>query len=142
MEPSSNIHNRQFPMLDDLIDIAIVEEKPDQVLYWYNQIPKERMGWCGIDEDAVASAIETHAPEQAVLIWQSKAEQLIEEVKSNAYKEAVKYLRKAGTVMEREKKKEEWQQYLNMLREKYIRKDRLVELLNGLDGRPIVKCRE
>ena len=74
--------------------------------------PKVRFGWYGGDEDAIAIAVQVHAPDRAVGIWKNKAEQLIAQVKPSAYQEAAKYLRKAAKVMRRGKKRVEWENYL------------------------------
>ena len=132
---------RQFPLVDDLIDIAILEKKPDQVLRWYDQGPKGRFGWCGVDEDVIATAVQAYAPDRAVAIWKKMAERLIAQVKPSAYREAARYLRKAAKGMQREKMLAEWESYLKGLREQHIRKRRLIEILDGLDGKPIVKKR-
>lgn len=50
-------------------------------------------------------------------------------------------MRKAAKVMCREKKPAEWESYLKALREQHFRKRRLIEILEGLDGKPIVKKR-
>ncbi len=139
--PDADQHER-FPLVDDLIDISILEKKPDQVLRWYDQRPKGRFGWYGIDEDAIATAVQAHAPDRAVAIWKNKAELLIALVKPSAYQEAAKYLRKAAKVMFRGKKQAEWERYLKELREAHARKRRLMEILDGLDGNPIVKKRD
>lgn len=132
----------RFPLVDDLIDIAILEKKPDQELKWYDQRPdKGRFAWGRVDEDAVATALQAHVPDRAVAIWKNKAERLIAQVKPSAYGEAAKYLRKAAKVMGREKKLTEWEGYLEDLREQHTRKHRLIEILDGLDGKPIVKKR-
>ena len=131
----------RFPLVGDLIDIAILEKKPDQVLRWYDQRPKGRFGWYGMDGDKIASAVQEYAPERAVEIWKNKAEGLIDQVKPKAYQEAAKYLRKAGKVMSKQKKKPQWDQYLQNLREVHVRKYRLIEILDGLEGKPIVKKR-
>jgi len=131
----------RFPLVGDLIDIAILEKKPDQVLRWYDQRPKGRFGWYGMDQDKIASAVQEYAPERAVEIWKNKAEGLIDQVKPKAYQEAAKYLRKAGKVMSKQKKKPQWDQYLQSLREAHVRKYRLIEILDGLEGKPIVKKR-
>jgi uncharacterized Zn finger protein len=136
--PEADQHNR-FPLVDDLIDIAMLEKKPDQVLRWYDQLPKDRRGWYGIDEDKIATSVQSHAPGRAVAIWKNKAERLIGQVKPSAYQEAVQYLRKVAKVMTQVKKQAEWDQYLKGLREEHIRKRRLIEILDGLDGQPIVK---
>ena len=133
--------DERFPKIDVLIDIAILEKKPDQVLRWYDQRPKGRFGWYGVDEDAIATAVQAHAPDRAVAIWKNKAERLIAQVKPSAYQEAAKYLRKASKVMRREKKLAEWESYLKELREQHLRKRRLIEILDGLEGKPIVKKR-
>ncbi|MHB9149471.1 MAG: SWIM zinc finger family protein [Thermoleophilia bacterium] len=131
----------RFPMVGDLIGIAILERKPDQVLRWYDRLSQERFGWHGVDEDEIATAVQTNAPDRAVAIWQKKAERLIAQVKPSAYQEAAKYLRKAGAVMARRKEKEQWDKYLLDLRETHARKRRLMEILDGLDGKPIVNRR-
>lgn len=129
---------KRFPLVDDLIDIAILEKKPDQVLRWYDQRPKDRFEWHGVDEDAIATAVQAHAPDRAVAIWKNKAERLISQVKPSAYQEAARYLRKAAKVMSQEKKHTDWERYLEELREKHFRKRRLMEILDGLDGKPII----
>jgi uncharacterized Zn finger protein len=131
-------HLNRFPLVDDLIDIAIHEKKPDQVLKWYDRRPKSRFGWHGIDEDAIATAVQAHAPDRAVAIWKKKAERLIAQVKPSAYQEAAKYLRKAAKVMRQGKKQSEWERYLKNLKEQHFRKRLLMEILDGLNGKPIV----
>jgi uncharacterized Zn finger protein len=138
--PGADQRNR-FPLVDDLIDIAILEKKPDQVLRWYDQRPKGRFGWYGVDQDAIATAVQAHAPDRAVAIWKNKAERLIAQVKPSAYQEAAKYLQKAAKVMRQEKRLAEWESYLKELREQHLRKRRLIEILDGLEGKPIVKKR-
>jgi uncharacterized Zn finger protein len=131
----------QFPLVGNLIDIAILEKKPDQVLKWYDQRSKGRSGWLGVDEDTIADAVQAHAPDRAVGIWKNKAERLIAQVQPKAYQEAVKYLRKAGKVMSTQKQQAEWDQYLKSLREAHARKRRLLEILDGLEGNPIMQKR-
>jgi uncharacterized Zn finger protein len=97
----------RFPLVGNLINIAILEKKPDQVLKWYDQRSKGRSGWLGVDEDAIADAVQAHAPDRAVGIWKNKAERLIAQVQPKAYQEAVKYLRKAGEVMSTQKQQAE-----------------------------------
>jgi len=131
----------RFPMVGELIRIAILEKKPDQVLRWYDQLPQKRFGWHTVDEDEIAAAVQTHAPDRAVAIWKKKAEELIAKVKPSAYLEAAKYLRKAEAVMARRQEKEQWEKYLQELRERHARKPRLMEIMDGLDEKPIVKKR-
>ena len=94
-----------------------------------------------LDEDAIADAVQVQAPERAVAIWKNKAERLIAQVKPSAYQEAVKYLRKAGLVMSKQNNQAQWDQYVGNLREKHARKRRLIEILDGLAGKPIMEKR-
>lgn len=138
--PEADQHNR-FPLIGDLIDIAILEKKPDQVLKWYDQCPQGRFGCPWLDEDAIADAVQVQAPERAVAIWKNKAERLIAQVKPHAYEEAAKYLRKAKLVMSNQNNQAQWEQYLGSLRDTHARKRRLLEILDGLDEKPIMKKR-
>ncbi|MHB0978969.1 MAG: SWIM zinc finger family protein [Thermoleophilia bacterium] len=131
----------RFPMVGDLIGIAILEKKPDEVLRWYDRLSEQRFGWRGVDEDEIATAVQTHAPDRAVAIWRKKAEWLIAQVKPSAYQEAATYLRKAGAVMALRKEKEQWDKYLRDLRETHARKRRLMEILDGLEGKAIASKR-
>jgi uncharacterized Zn finger protein len=131
----------QFPLVRNLIDIAILEKKPDQVLKRYDQRPQGHFGGLGVDEDAIATAVQAHAPDRSVVIWKNKAERLIAQVKPSAYQEAVKFLRKAGEVMSKQNKQAQWDQYLRNLRETHARKRCLLEVLDGLEGKPIVTKR-
>ncbi|MBW1816849.1 MAG: SWIM zinc finger domain-containing protein [Deltaproteobacteria bacterium] len=138
--PVVDRHNR-FPLVKDLIDIAILEKNPNQVLRWYDQRPESRFGWHGVNEDAIATAVQAHAPDRAVAIWKNKAEQLIAQVKPSAYQDAAKYLRKAAEVMQRGKMGQAWEDYVKTLRTQHRRKRRLIEILDGMEGKPIVKKR-
>jgi uncharacterized Zn finger protein len=138
--PPADRHER-FPLLGNLITIAILEKKPEQVLHWYDQLPEKRFGWYGIDEDEIATAVEASAPDRAAGIWKHKAERLIAQVKPSAYREAAQYLRKAARVMARVNKQVEWDRYLMELKRKHARKRRLIEILGGLTGKPIANKR-
>lgn len=67
------------------------------------------------------------------------AEQLIAQVSPGAYRNAMPYLRKAAKVMAAEKKEDQWLQYMDKLRKEHIRKRRLIELLDCMDNKPIIK---
>jgi uncharacterized Zn finger protein len=133
---------KSFPMTDVLIDVAIAEKDPERVLYWYDHRPKKGPEWFGIDYDRIAAAIETYAPDRAIAIWKGKAESLIAQTNSRAYQEAARYLRKIGSVMAREKKRDQWARYLQELRQTHARKRRLIEVLDTMTrGKILVRKR-
>ena len=127
-----------FPMVDVLIEIALHEKDPERVLYWYDRRPKTQFGWLRVDGDRIATAVEAYAPDRAVAIWKSKAESLIAQVSPSAYEEAARYLRKAGAVLVREGRQQEWTRYLQDLRDTHARKRCLVEILDLLIRQPIL----
>lgn len=131
----------QLPMTSVLIDIAILEKKPDKVLFWYDQSQKNRHSRVGIGDDRIATAIQDHAPERSVSIWKTIAESLINQTKPSTYEQATSYLRKAEKIMKRQKKQSEWKKYLSGLREKHARKRRFIEILDQSDSRPIISKR-
>ena len=131
----------EFPMIGYLIDIAILEKNPEQALAWYDKLPKNRYGWSGVDEDKIATAIQAHAPDRAVSMWKRKAENLIAQVKPKAYQEAAKYLRKAAKVMAGQNNQNEWDRYILQLKKEHARKLRLIEILDKMHSRPIVRIK-
>jgi uncharacterized Zn finger protein len=130
---------RQFPMLETLVDIAILEKDPERVLHWYDRLSQRKYGGYGVDKDRIAEAVKTHSPDRSVAIWKNKAEDLISQVKPSAYQEAGRFLRKAGAIMTKHKKGGEWGNYIQKLRNLHARKRRLLEVLDGLEKRPILK---
>ncbi len=141
LDAPGTFQGRKFPMFNELIEIGILEKKPDQVLRWYDKLPGKRFGWHDVDEDDVATAIQNHAPDRAVAIWKNYAERFISEIKPSAYREAAIYLQKAQKVMVREKRQAEWNLYVEGLRKEHSRKRRLMEILDTLGGKPVVKRR-
>jgi uncharacterized Zn finger protein len=127
-----------FPDHSALIDIYIHEDAPEMVLHWYDKTPKRRFHHSGDLDNRVAGAVQGHAPDRAVKLWRSIAEGLIAQVKPKAYHQAAVYLRKAAKVMSREQRGKEWDRYIQKLRSAHARKPRLMEVLDGLDGKPIV----
>ena len=128
-----------FPKFSTLIEIAIHEKKPDEVLRWYDHRPKKHFFGYGPLDGKVAMAVASWAPDRAVAIWKVLAEQEIARVKPSAYHEAAGYLRKVAKVMIREKREAEWEKYLTSLRTEHLRKKRLLEVLDTLSAKPIVK---
>lgn len=128
----------ESPMTPVLIDIAIAEKNPEEVLRWHDQAQEKGRGWAGYSEDRVAKAVAEAYPERALEIWKKLAEAQIAQVKPSAYEVAVGYLRKAHKVLERLGREKEWKACLAGIRETHRRKRRLLEILDRLDGRRII----
>jgi len=133
LEKPAGDKKSEFPMLRELIDVAIWEKKPDQVIRWYDQLPKSRLGWGVTNGHDIAEAIKDYAPDRAVIIWKRIAEGFIAQVKPSAYIEAANYLRKAGTVLVRQGNQDRWHNYLRDLRQIHRQKRKLMEVLDKLE---------
>jgi uncharacterized Zn finger protein len=131
----------QFPLTDTLIDIAIAEKRPDEVIRWYDQHKSEPMGlwWNGLQDDRIAEALANRYPDRAMDIWKRLAEKQIALTKPKAYEVAASYLRKVRRVLKSLGRDDEWRSYLARLRQLHAQKKRLLEVLNSLTGRRIVE---
>lgn len=131
-------NKKHFPKLADLIDIAIIEKQPAQVLKWYDQLTKQSNRLLNVNHDQVAMSIKEYDPLRAVSIWKKIAEHHISLVKPKAYLDAAKALKKAAKVMERQKMQTEWLSYLDQLKKIHKRKIRLMEVIDRLENKVII----
>ena len=125
------------PVTDTLIEIAIAEEKPDEVLRWYDQWRED-----GVErylrhnlEDQVADAIVSTYPDRAIALWKKKAERLIAEVQRRSYETSLRYLRRLQSHMP----PAEWEEYREDLQRKHARKRRFLEVLDRVEDRRIIE---
>jgi uncharacterized Zn finger protein len=127
-------------MTEVLIEIAIAEKRPDEVLRWYDRRKPRSRGWDWgwSTEDRIAEAVAAKYPERAVAIWKQLAEAQVALTKPNAYDIAAGYLRKVGRVLKQQGKGQDWQSYLAALRQANERKRRFVDVLDILAGRRIL----
>jgi len=131
----------QPPMTDVLIDIAMAEKRPDEVLRWYDQRKPRSRGWDAgwFVEDRIAEAVAGPYPDRAIAIWKQLAEKQIALTKPKAYEEAAGYLRKVHRALKQLGKEQDWHGYLTALRLANERKRRLVQILDTLTGRRIIE---
>ena len=118
------------PMIRILIELAIAEKKPEEVLKWYDHPSR---GKHGLDTD-VAEAVKSAHPDRAIGIWKKVAESQIARVQASGYEAAVPYLRKVKTAFTRSGRKQEWEGYLASLRERNRRRPRCLEILGRLES--------
>jgi len=127
-----------------LLELALHEKKPDEVLRWHDQLASEQRsrpyGWssAGHYADRVADAVADTHPERSLAIYRQIVEQYIAQTSPSAYEAAVPALRKLRGLLQRLRREAEWSAYLAELRDKHHRKRRLLEVLDRLQGRRIV----
>jgi uncharacterized Zn finger protein len=140
---NTEMRQKDFPMTGTLIDIAIAEKRPDEVIRWYDQ-PEARpmgLGRTWFQEDQVAKAIAEGYPDRAIAIWKKLAEGQIAQTQPKAYEVAAGFLRNMRRTFKKLGRDKEWQSYITGLRQANARKRRLLEVLDSLDGRPIIGTR-
>ncbi len=119
-----------FPDKGSLIDIAIDEKRPDDVLKWYRQ--QKWSSHYHHTDDEVADAIKRQHPDETLAIWKRVAEWEIDQVKPAAYRVAAPYLKKIRALYRKLKRGDEWNNYLMSLKKKHKAKRRLMEILVAL----------
>jgi uncharacterized Zn finger protein len=143
VEKAPEMRKNEFPMADVLIDIAIDEKRPDDVLLWYDQQRSKKQVYWGLDtycqEEKIAEAVEDRYPDRALAIWKNVAEKQIAITQPKAYETAAVYLRKVHNFLKKLKREEEWRDYFFKLRQANARKTKFIEILDRVEGRRIVE---
>jgi len=124
----------QTPVVQVLIEIAMHEKKPDEVLKWFDHPGhgSERLRTAGQFDARVAQAVKDAYPDRSIAIWKSIAEGYIAQTQVKSYQTAGTYLALLRDLMVEKHRKEEWETYLKELHEKNRRKPRCVEVLDRL----------
>jgi len=94
--------------------------------------PGQKQALPASQDEAVAEAVKSTYPDEAVAIWKQPAEREITRVKPAAYKVAATYLKKVHVLFRKEKRTAEWNAYLLSLKQHHKAKRRLIETLNTL----------
>jgi uncharacterized Zn finger protein len=130
----------KFPERNTLIEIAIAEKQPDEVMRWYQPSSSNSSKFDdGIHfEHKIADAVADAYPDTAVVIWKNSAESLIANTTVTTYQQAALYLQKAQTLLQKKGRKTEWVAYLKALRTTHARKRCLLEILDSLSEKRIL----
>lgn len=137
MEKPDRCRRDQYPDLQTLIDIAILEKRNDDVVQLYHKLLKTNRWGAGMGE-AVAEAVAKTHPDTALGIWKQIAVDRIKLVKPRAYEEAAVFLRKMRKVYRETQRAGEWHQLIASLRTEHKAKRRLMEVLDSLEGKRII----
>ena len=130
-----------YPLTTVLIELAVHERRIDDVLKWYGRYKKNKQGWSRDDlEDRVAGAIAQNHPDKAVAIWKEIAERHVSQTGVSFYIDGAKYLRKIKSTMTKNGEVNEWDTYLQQLKDANRRKRRLLEILDALSEKPIIQA--
>jgi uncharacterized Zn finger protein len=133
--PEANVRHRSFPDTATLIAIAIREKRHDDVLRWYGDLGKRGGYWQDHQGEAVAVAVQETHPDAALAIWLRMAKAQIAMTKPAAYQAAGACLAKMKAVYRRTERTAEWDRLIAALRAENARKPRMIDVLDGLEGK-------
>ena len=139
--PQRSSYYEKSPDISLLIDIAILEKRPDDALQWYRK--SEAAGgvytgriFAGAGASKVAKAVaETH-PDEALAIWKDLVKSLLRDADLGAYQTAGGYLQEIKAVLERQNRLADWKSYIASIREQNKRRPRMIEVLDRIEGKP------
>ncbi|MDO8947220.1 MAG: SWIM zinc finger family protein [Desulfocapsaceae bacterium] len=128
---------RDFPDLGNLIEIAILEKRFDDVVQLYQTQQKTIQWGIGKGREVAAAVAGTH-PDISLAIWKKLAEGQIGLVKPKAYEVAAGYLRKMYSIYQETGRLEQWRALIQSLRTAHKAKRRLMEVLDLLENKRII----
>jgi len=143
-------HASDHPQYDVLIDMAIADQRPDEVLRWYDAMRagrKQQRGfstWIGDSDyaDRVAAAVAGSHPDRALEIYRQRVEDNLQRAHVSAYEAVAAYLRKMRPILQSLHREAEWTEALADIQLRYRNRPRFMEILCKLDSRPILQQRQ
>ncbi len=134
------------PHYNVLLDMAIANKQPDNVLRWYDKMRGDKQRphrlhdewrW-GLDADHVAKAVASTYPERALEIYRDKLQEHLPHTGDSAYEACVTCLRQMRVIYESLDKEDYWNELLADVRHNYRNRPRFMAMLDKLEGRTIV----
>ena len=134
------------PHYDVLIDMAIAERCPDDVLRWYDlwctAAKGQRTGWnfgAGSYADKVAAAVAESHPERTLEIYCGCIEENLPQASVSSYETVAAYLKKMRPILKSLDRGWEWNELVTDIRVNYRNRPRFMEILDRLEARPILQ---
>ena len=134
------------PHYDVLIDMAIAERRPDDVLRWYDlwcaAAKGQRAGWhygAGSYADKVAAAVAESHPERTLEVYRGCVDENLTQASVSAYETVAAYLKKMRPILKSLDRGWEWNELVADIRVNYRNRPRFMEILDRLEGRPILQ---
>lgn len=134
------------PHYEVLIDMAIAERRPDDVLRWYDlwcaAAKGQHMGWnlgAGSYADKVAAAVADSHPERTLEIYRGCVEENLPQASASAYETVAAYLKKMRPILKSLDRGWEWNELVTDIRVNYRNRPRFMEILDRLEAQPILQ---
>lgn len=131
-EPTSTQRFRPQPYFDVLIDLAIHEERPDDVVTWFDRLVAQG-DWRGRPNPnhlRIAEAIAATHLDRAVAIYRNLAMATAAGSNVKAYPEVAAYMKSIKHLLQQAGREDQWLAILQEMRTQHARKSRLMEALD------------
>ena len=143
LKTSRDPYKQSFPMYHELIEVAIYEKNPSEVLRWYDLSLANHQGreynWnFPTDELKVARAVFGEYPDSAISMFRRIIEDEIAQTNRKSYEMAVSHLTELGKLMQEKSRKQEWDSYISDLRRSNSNKPRFLKTLNTISEKRII----
>lgn len=142
----SGFRSAMGPHFDVLIEMAIADQRHDDVLHWHDamltgQKHRGNTSWYGSDGygDRVAAAVAESHPERSLAIYRQRVDNHLPHAGVSAYEAVAGYLRKMRPILKALHREAEWDGVLADIRLRYKNRPKFMEILDKLDPRPIVE---
>jgi uncharacterized Zn finger protein len=135
----------QRPHYDILIDMAIAERQPNEILRWFDlwraATKSQRSGSYGFGSyaDSVAAAVAEAHPERALEIYRGCVDTNLTQASISAYETVAAYLKKMRPILKSLDRGWEWNDLVAEIRGNYRNRPRFMEILDRLEARPILQ---
>jgi uncharacterized Zn finger protein len=126
----------QRPRFDVLCEWAIAEQRPNDVVRWFDELAKQGVKGRTVSREKVADAISNAHPDRALRLYREMAEHEMEV--SRDYPAAVRLLRKIRKTLEGWGRSADWQPLMAEVRATHRRKSSLMKQLDELEAGSIV----
>jgi uncharacterized Zn finger protein len=138
------------PHFNVLIDMAITDKRPDDVLNWYDKMYAQRTqssygdSWNGpgAHGDRVADAVAKSHPQRSLEIYRQQVERNLTQASVGAYETVASYLRRMRPIMKSIGHEQDWKQLVEEIQIRYRNRPKFMEILDRLEGKPILATRK
>jgi uncharacterized Zn finger protein len=139
------------PHYDVLMELAIDQKRPDEVLQWYDKLTATTpasahhrwsaavIGRLGYD-DRIAQAVAVTHPDRALAIYRRGLDANLPHADPRAYDTCAHYLRKIKPILHALGRDDDWARLLADIRLNYRNRPRFMEILDRFDGHTIVQA--
>ena len=117
------------PFFELLIEIAIAEKRPDEVLAWFDKLRSVPRGIFPLPYNRVANAVVEKFPDRALAIWMERAESMPSASHPKSYESSLHYLEKIRALLKRQGRSDMWEKYLAKIRIMHARKKKFIAML-------------